>query len=144
MVDTMALGKMCRNMISKSPRPKALAARTYSRFLPLKNSARTRSTSIIQLNNSMIPKSHQIDPSVLFHHPGMNLRDSLVNLVDGILVVLGRGPKLVFDPVGFGKMNEHEFFFPRELLGKVLQIGFCSKLKVGHSDVEEFCFLLSK
>ena len=59
MVATMALGKICLNMMLVSSRPSAFAAFTYSRLRPLRNSARTTGTRVIQLNSSMIPNSHQ-------------------------------------------------------------------------------------
>ncbi|KMQ53284.1 hypothetical protein ACS96_29740 [Pseudomonas aeruginosa] len=59
MVEVMALGRMCRHITLRSDRPSALAALTYSSVRPRRNSARTTSTSGIQLNSAMIPSSHQ-------------------------------------------------------------------------------------
>ncbi len=58
-VATMALGRICLNMITWLLAPRARAARTYSRLRPRRNSARTTSTSAIQENSSMMPSSHQ-------------------------------------------------------------------------------------
>ncbi|MNE56126.1 hypothetical protein D3C80_1510140 [compost metagenome] len=59
MVETMALGRMWRNMMAPFCMPSARAARTYSRLRPRRNSARTTSTRLIQENSSMMPSSHQ-------------------------------------------------------------------------------------
>ncbi|MNF28295.1 hypothetical protein D3C85_916680 [compost metagenome] len=59
MVETMALGRICRYMIAPLPMPRARAARTYSRLRPRRNSARTTSTRLIHENSSMMPSSHQ-------------------------------------------------------------------------------------
>src|SRR5690606_37403552 len=54
-VATMALGSMWRNMMTGDDTPSARAARTYSKLRPSRNSARTRSTSDIHENSSMMP-----------------------------------------------------------------------------------------
>src|SRR5690606_20777029 len=59
MVETMALGRIWRNMIAPFSMPSARAARTYSRLRPRRNSARTTSTRLIHENNSISPSSHQ-------------------------------------------------------------------------------------
>ena len=58
-VATMALGRICLNMMVWLLAPRARAARTYSRLRPRRNSARTTSTSAIHENSSMMPSSHQ-------------------------------------------------------------------------------------
>src|SRR5882757_8283438 len=55
MVATMAFGSRWRNMITGLETPSARAAWIYSKFLPRKNSARTRPTSDTQENSNKIP-----------------------------------------------------------------------------------------
>src|SRR3954451_490136 len=57
MVATIALGKRWRNMITALETPSARAAWIYSKFLPRRNSARTRPTSDTQENSNRIPSS---------------------------------------------------------------------------------------
>ena len=54
---TMAFGSTWRRMIVKLETPSARAARTKSKFLARRNSARTTETSAIQLNSSRISSS---------------------------------------------------------------------------------------
>ena len=68
-VATIAFGNRCLNMICQSERPKARAARTYSRLRPRRNSARTRPTSDVQEKISRMPSSVQ--------NPGTNSDDSM-------------------------------------------------------------------
>ena len=52
MVETTALGSRCLNMILASLRPRARAARTYSKFRARRNSARTSPTSPVHENST--------------------------------------------------------------------------------------------
>ena len=58
-VATMALGRRWRQMISRFGRPRARAARTYSKLRARRNSARTTPTSAIQENSSRMPSRIQ-------------------------------------------------------------------------------------
>ncbi len=58
-VATIALGSRCLNMILALERPRARAARIYSRLRPRKNSARTTPTSATHENRSRIPRRIQ-------------------------------------------------------------------------------------
>ena len=58
-VATIALGRMCRNMMPASLTPSARAARTKSKLRARRNSARTTPTRPIQENSSIRPSSHQ-------------------------------------------------------------------------------------
>ena len=58
-VATIALGSTWRQMMTGLPTPSARAARTYSKLRARRNSARTRSTSDIHENSSMMKSSHQ-------------------------------------------------------------------------------------
>ena len=61
MVATIAFGNTWRKMITRSGTPKALAARTYSKFRARRNSARTMPTSRVQPNNTMmVIKIHRL------------------------------------------------------------------------------------
>src|SRR6202008_845839 len=55
MVATIAFGSRWRNMMTALETPSARAAWMYSKFLPRKNSARTRPTSVTQENSAMMP-----------------------------------------------------------------------------------------
>src|SRR3954465_10172736 len=57
MVATIALGNRWRNMITALETPSARAAWIYSKFLPRKNSARTRPTSDTQENSKRMPSN---------------------------------------------------------------------------------------
>src|SRR5262245_20844238 len=57
MVATMALGKRCRNMMTRLETPSARAAWMYSKLRPRRNSARTSPTSDTQENSSNMPSS---------------------------------------------------------------------------------------
>src|SRR6201981_144449 len=56
MVATIALGNRCRNMMTALETPSARAAWMYSKFLPRKNSARTRPTKDTQENSIRMPR----------------------------------------------------------------------------------------
>ena len=58
-VDTMALGRTWRMMMTKSVTPSALAARTYSKLRARRNSARTSPTRPIQPNSTISPTISQ-------------------------------------------------------------------------------------
>jgi hypothetical protein len=58
-VETIALGSTWRHMIVTLPTPNARAALMKSKLRARKNSARTTSTSAIQENMSIRPRSHQ-------------------------------------------------------------------------------------
>src|SRR5690242_16579989 len=55
MVATIAFGRRWRNMMTGLDTPSARAAWMYSKFLPRKNSARTKPTSDTQENSAMMP-----------------------------------------------------------------------------------------
>ena len=56
---TMLFGNICFKIILDSFTPIAFADKTYSNFLPLRNSTLTGPTNVIQLNNVIISNSHQ-------------------------------------------------------------------------------------
>ena len=62
-VATIALGNKCLKIIEPVDTPRAFAAITYSKFLALKNSARTTPTNAVQLNK--VINSINIKKSIL-------------------------------------------------------------------------------
>ena len=67
MVETMALGRMWRNMIAPFCMQRASGAHVLQ-VASAQDSARTTSTRLIQENSSMMPSSHQVG----LHEAGEN------------------------------------------------------------------------